>query len=232
MKLKLTRESVAMGDDVDAPHEESLKVPSGSTLQALLEAVIRSGYLPVVRGRATWSVLDGKTPLAVISQEWDAPRYIAAPETRYDGPSLHLHFDYESQQAPEIVFDVQRAAAGASGASPPPASAAASRQPSGLVFTASHPPQILFWIASGACFLVAATSIGFAFVNVDRIAGLGPNGSAYIGAAALTFVVSAVAGFVLFLRALQPPRRSFGAIASRQLGVGQIVEEEDARHRR
>src|ERR1700722_2605327 len=162
MKLTLTRQSVAMGDDVDAPHKLSLQVPSGSTLRAVLEAVIGAQYLPSIRGgKATWSVLDGRAPLAVIAQEWDAPRFIAAPETRYDNPSLNLHFDYHAQQPPELIFESLRGAGG--GCAAPEV---ATHEASELVFTSSGRSRIFLWIGSGACLSAAGASIWFSFLYV------------------------------------------------------------------
>jgi hypothetical protein len=226
MKLTLTRQSVAMGDDVDAPHELSLKVPSGSTLRAVLGAVIGAQYLPSIRGgKATWSVLDRRAPLAVIAQEWDAPRFIASPETRYDGPSLNLHFDYHAQQPPELIFESLRGTGGGSAAPK-----VATHEATELVFTPSGRSRTFLWVGSVAFLLAAAASIGFAFLYVDRMADLGPHGSDYIAAAAVAFVVLATAGGFLLSLALRPPRQSLRAKSSRRLGVGEIVEAEDARH--
>jgi hypothetical protein len=109
MELKLTRRSVAAGDDVDAPHKHSFRVPSGSTLAELLDIVLRSGYLASISGgKATWSVhagaRPGKSALAVVAQEWDAPKFIAPAGTRYEVRSLSLYFEYHAQRPPEEVF--------------------------------------------------------------------------------------------------------------------------------
>ena len=109
----VTRESVAAGDDVDAPHAKEFQIAEPSTLEQAVAAVLRSGYLPSIRGGlATWSLVSGR-PLAVIAQQWPAPRWLFltdADRERVDrrGGVLHLHFNYHTQLDPEIVLEVLR----------------------------------------------------------------------------------------------------------------------------
>jgi len=111
MKVHLTRESVAAGDDADAPHPRTLEVPDGADLQAVLGAVLAARYLPSISGGlATWSASSG-VPLAVLAQQWPAPRMLFL--TRADLARLHrregalrLHFNYHTQLDPELVLQV------------------------------------------------------------------------------------------------------------------------------
>ena len=113
MQLILTRDSVAAGDDFDAPHRRIIKVTEGLPLDALLRRVTQTKYLPSISGgAATWSVTSG-VPLAVIAQQWDDIKWLpgalqeqAALDLR-DG-ALHLHFNYHTQIDPGIVFEVLR----------------------------------------------------------------------------------------------------------------------------
>lgn len=74
--LRLTRDSVAAGDDVDAPHEQVVvleqTVVTPADLQAVL-AEIAPGYLPDVAGTATWVAYSGM-PLMVFSNRGTAPQ--------------------------------------------------------------------------------------------------------------------------------------------------------------
>ncbi|MEO8138120.1 MAG: hypothetical protein ABI742_00680 [Gemmatimonadota bacterium] len=98
MNLLLTRESVCAGDDGDAPHPRTLRVPDEASLDVCLATVIPSGYLPSISGGlATWSVASGR-PLAVLAQQWTAPRMIFLMEREIEGRdrtpgALHLHFN-------------------------------------------------------------------------------------------------------------------------------------------
>ncbi|MDJ0466454.1 hypothetical protein [Streptomyces sp. H27-C3] len=50
MKLLLTRESVAMGDDVNAPHEQQKEFPDDLTISEVIATVVADGYLPRIAG--------------------------------------------------------------------------------------------------------------------------------------------------------------------------------------
>lgn len=113
MNLYVTRESVAAGDDVDAPHVREFALERAASLETALATVISAHYLPsIAGGLATWSVASG-IPLAVIAQQWPAPRMLvrAGEEPmaldRASGV-LRLHFNYHAQLDPEIVFEVLR----------------------------------------------------------------------------------------------------------------------------
>ncbi|GAA2649949.1 hypothetical protein GCM10009864_12060 [Streptomyces lunalinharesii] len=50
MRVHLTRGSVAMGDDVDAPHTETLDLPDAMPLREAVTSVIKRGYLAPIAG--------------------------------------------------------------------------------------------------------------------------------------------------------------------------------------
>ena len=50
LRVKLTRDSVCMGDDSDAPHFLQLELPETSTIQDLVDAVDAHSYLAKVSG--------------------------------------------------------------------------------------------------------------------------------------------------------------------------------------
>ncbi|MER5867512.1 hypothetical protein [Kitasatospora sp. NPDC002040] len=113
MRLQLTRDSVAMGDDVDAPHEASMELPDGTPLREAVAAVVVEGrYLALIAGgRASW-ILTGAgvgagAAIAVVAQQWDEPRFLVpadlAPVSSDDG-AVHWHFRYLAQRDPEDIY--------------------------------------------------------------------------------------------------------------------------------
>ncbi|MER7755374.1 hypothetical protein [Kitasatospora sp. NPDC097643] len=130
MRIHLTRDSVAAGDDVDAPHARTLTVPDGLDLAAVCAALgLPRPTLPLIGGgRASWILraADG-TALAVLAQQWPEPRPLPAgrgPLARLvtgtgarlvtgTGPedTVRLHVEYRRQLDPDAEYD-RLAAAG------------------------------------------------------------------------------------------------------------------------
>ena len=76
MSVIIWRDSVTMGDDVDAPHEWAVPLPANATLASLVTKILRKGYLPnIAGGLATW-IVDGRQPVAVLAQQWSEPRWL------------------------------------------------------------------------------------------------------------------------------------------------------------
>lgn len=113
MMAYFTRDSVAAGDDADAPHARDIYVPDDVTVIDLVQLVWREGRLPSISGgQATWA-LTSIVPLAVGAQQWPEPRVLRsfAPgwaELDVKGGTVRLHFSYFAQRDPEVVFDVLR----------------------------------------------------------------------------------------------------------------------------
>ena len=109
MQLFVTRDSVCAGDDGDAPHPRRLAAPPSATVQQAIETVLAARYLPsIAGGMATW-VAASAVPLAVIAQQWPAPRMMplsSRDRQRLDGEGdvLRLHFSYFAQHDPEQVL--------------------------------------------------------------------------------------------------------------------------------
>lgn len=82
MQFTLTRDSLNMGDDVDAPHYADVEVPQDATWGQVLEAVNATRYHHVSAGKTVWKVrkqtTDGQI-LAVVS--YDELCYVVPPET-------------------------------------------------------------------------------------------------------------------------------------------------------
>lgn len=111
-KIKLTRESVAMGDDINAPHFLEIDIEPNWTITEILKYISSINYLPKISGgRATWSVAINE-PIAVLTQENPKETLlICLPDYPYHGMSGfveldHIHFNYHAQQKASEVFEV------------------------------------------------------------------------------------------------------------------------------
>ena len=75
------RESVAAGDDVDAPHELEVKVEQNEPIDRTVEKILANRYLASIQGgKATW-ILMGRKPIAVLAQQWSKPHFLVEPTT-------------------------------------------------------------------------------------------------------------------------------------------------------
>jgi len=111
-KIKLTRESVAMADDTNAPHDLEIEIDPDWTIIEILKRVAETNYLPhIIGGKATWSVAINE-PIAVLTQENPKkPLLICLPEYPYHGTEGftefdHIHFNYHAQKEANDVFEV------------------------------------------------------------------------------------------------------------------------------
>jgi hypothetical protein len=109
MSVVIWRDSVAAGDDADAPHEWAVPVPSDAPVTAVVDEILRARYLAsIAGGRATW-IVEGERPVAVLAQQWDAPRWLVTPDMSVDAvrrrtgrPDLQVR--YWCQVDPERVY--------------------------------------------------------------------------------------------------------------------------------
>lgn len=110
MRAHLDRDSVAAGDDVDA-HACVVDVAEGSDLDGLIAHVLRVYELPLIAGgNATWAVCS-RRPLAVVAQQWSAPRMLpfrSLSDCVITGGAIQLYFSYFGQSDPDVVTDVLR----------------------------------------------------------------------------------------------------------------------------
>jgi len=111
MKVLATRDSVAAGDDVHAPHERIFSFPDSLSPLQLIARIVADGYLATIAGgKATWSAVSGR-PLAVVAQEWREPRGVPWREPplseleQRDGLYC-IHFNYHAQRDPEAVLAI------------------------------------------------------------------------------------------------------------------------------
>jgi hypothetical protein len=104
--VALTRDSVAMGDDTDAPHTGTIEVADDASLADVARAIVRAPrYLAAVMSGATWYIRHGDAAV-VFGDQWEVPFLLTvgdaeAPLGRMDT----LHVRYARQDAPEDVAE-------------------------------------------------------------------------------------------------------------------------------
>ncbi|MEO3754146.1 hypothetical protein ABGB06_26430 [Streptomyces sp. B6B3] len=106
----MDRGSVAMGDD-SRPHDETLDLPPETPLADVVGHILGRPFLATIAsGKATWILVTGRRPLAVVAQQWDHPRFLVDPSLPIrtwddEGRGVALMFRYWKQHDPDHVFD-------------------------------------------------------------------------------------------------------------------------------
>ncbi len=110
LRLHLTRDSVAMADDMDAPHLKKVTLPADVTAEGIATWIVENRYLPqnVQGGKATWSLVS-KRPIAVLAQQWDRPKMLSnCPDSLedldFEDGVLRAQVNYHAQKNPNAVF--------------------------------------------------------------------------------------------------------------------------------
>jgi hypothetical protein len=107
LTVAITRDSVAMGDDVES-HDRFVQANRNSTLGEVVVDILGAGYLPgIVGGKATWRIHLGRDgePVGVAAQQWQAPRFCGDPARPIAVLPHRVHFEYLTQQDPGAAFD-------------------------------------------------------------------------------------------------------------------------------
>jgi hypothetical protein len=110
VELRISRDSVAAGDDVD-PHDRVIDVDGHTALGDIVASILGRNYLASIRGgEATWVVRAGRRgeALGVVAQQWATPRLLH-PEAAITTLGHELHFDYQAQNDPLAAFDALQA---------------------------------------------------------------------------------------------------------------------------
>ena len=111
MNCLLSRESVAAGDDVYAPHQLAVSFPHVRSVEDLVKAIVGADYIPRMGKIVSWCISSGE-PLALVSSTWPEPQPISmwppleALDIR-DG-IVYCHISYMSARDPEVVLSVLR----------------------------------------------------------------------------------------------------------------------------
>jgi hypothetical protein len=109
MMINVDRGSVGMGDDV-LPHAQTIDLPPESSLADVVAYLLERHFLAsIAGGKATW-ILVADRPLAVVTQQWDEPRFLvdsSRPISSFgaEGRGVSLMFRYWKQRDPDYVFE-------------------------------------------------------------------------------------------------------------------------------
>jgi hypothetical protein len=109
-KIRLTRDSVSMGDEVGGTSLE-IEVNEYWLIEKILDEILRINYLPKMSGdKATWSVAF-ENPIAVISQQWEKPEIIIHSEFPFPHKEQskifnRLHFSYYPDEEAWLVYRI------------------------------------------------------------------------------------------------------------------------------
>ncbi|WP_407332927.1 hypothetical protein [Enterovibrio sp. 27052020O] len=101
LRVELTRDSVCMGDDCDAPHFLKLELPETSTIQSLVDAIDARSYLAKVGGFEHQWILLANNEEAVRLKDNDLENpvkgAVSLPSLALNGV-LKVHFKYLSSR--------------------------------------------------------------------------------------------------------------------------------------
>ena len=111
--LNLTRDSVCLADDADAPHALQLTVAADAGLGVVLDQIAATGWLAYVGADATWSVGVGGA-VAVLGVRFGAPFIQIAGGSglpAQDMPALHIAYHQQQDHEGVLTSLVRRRAA-------------------------------------------------------------------------------------------------------------------------
>jgi hypothetical protein len=113
MIVRLDRDSVSAGDDVEA-HDREVVVDERKPLRLFLRDVTREKFLPLIQGgRATWIVRTARTgpALAVLAQRydrWNGADLFTEPSIEMQAVGASVYFEYRTQEEPSEVLEQLR----------------------------------------------------------------------------------------------------------------------------
>ena len=108
--VRVTRDSFSAADNLKAPHEYIATINPSSTVEALILAIFRK--LPTFDrkyGTATWAITS-KRLLAIISNQWDAPRMLLRSVRRMQDMVIihdntaYIHFCLYEDSDPDELY--------------------------------------------------------------------------------------------------------------------------------
>ena len=112
LRLHLTRSSVALGDDISAPHLKKIRLADDAAPEDIATWIVENEYLPqsVQGGSTTWSLVSNQ-PIAVLAIEWKKPKMLwMCPDTleelKLEDGVLQAHLHYHGTQNPDVVYEV------------------------------------------------------------------------------------------------------------------------------
>lgn len=108
MKLKINRDSVCAGDDID-DHDELRRYEPQMKFAFVIQSILNSGFLPIYEGsEAPWLISVDDKPVGVACGNWPKPRFTIDPDSPLQaicGTELStVHFHYRCQEGAEALF--------------------------------------------------------------------------------------------------------------------------------
>jgi len=106
VRIQISRDSVAAGDDV-VSHDEEVEFDQHRPFAELLQSISIGSYLARIGGgRATWAVLKGRggRPLAIMAEQWTEPVLIVDRDTLMADIGNEVYFRYLAQRDPHKVL--------------------------------------------------------------------------------------------------------------------------------
>jgi hypothetical protein len=99
--IEVERDSVCMGDDIDAPHEYKFSMPESSTLTALFEHLAKKRYLASVAGENhSWEATVNNKVVAIFlgnSKIPESSKLLAKQISKYAKNGIvNVSFKYKS----------------------------------------------------------------------------------------------------------------------------------------
>jgi hypothetical protein len=110
VELRISRDSVAAGDDMES-HDRVIDVDGHAPLLDVVAGILSRNYLAsIAGGQATWVLRPGRQgeALGVVAQQWTAPELLG-PDVDIATVGPELHFDYQGQKDPQTVLGSLRA---------------------------------------------------------------------------------------------------------------------------
>ena len=107
VRVRLSRDSVTAGDDVDG-HDEVIDVDAVRPLSQVVAEVLGRRYLPSIQGgMATWVLRSGRRgpALGIVAEQWTAPELLTDGTVAISAVGSELHFEYRAQIDPRTVAD-------------------------------------------------------------------------------------------------------------------------------
>ena len=85
VKIRLTRDSVAAGDDVDAPHEKTFQLHPAERIASLVAKIRENRFLPTIHGgKATWFLYIDAEPICLMTEENERTLFVPGKDYRIE----------------------------------------------------------------------------------------------------------------------------------------------------
>lgn len=110
--VRITRDSYCASDDVDAPHEQTISILSGATLEDVVHAAHRKCQTLIRPDSSETWVITSKHPIAVVNSKWRKPRMLLRTVRRMEdslmitGNTAYLHYCLIQNTDPETIYSV------------------------------------------------------------------------------------------------------------------------------